>query len=102
MNTAMNWRRSDRNRKKHLPTEDLLGCEVAPIPSDPSRSSRLLQRLMADLTPTDKAILLLSLDDISYEQMSEIVGITVGALRVRIHRIKQKLAEKYSGEENEL
>lgn len=102
LNTAMNWNRSERNRNKYLPTEGLLGCEVAPISDDLSESSRLIQRVMAGLPPEDRAILLLSLDDITYEQMSEIVGVKAGALRVRVHRIKQKLKKMFSGDDHGL
>ena len=33
------------------------------------------------------------LDDLSGQQMAEALGISVGAVRVRIHRIKQRLAD---------
>jgi len=61
----------------------------------------VLERLMKNLSPADRAILLLSLDDISYQQMAEIVGISPGALRVRVHRIKQKIADSHIGENDE-
>ena len=58
-----------------------------------SDSSNVFESLIATLAPTDRAILLLALDDVSYADMVSIVGSTEGALRVRVHHIKQQLAE---------
>ena len=101
LNTAMKWKRTEKTRQTNLPTEHRPGCLVAPSSSDVSQPSLVLERLMQNLSPADRAILLLSLDDISYEQMAEIVGISSGALRVRVHRIKQKLADSHLGEDDE-
>lgn len=54
---------------------------------------RVMDSLMQALSPTDRAILLLTLDDVSYADMAAILGSTEGALRVRVHRIKQRLTE---------
>ena len=35
------------------------------------------------------------LDDVSYDEMSEILGTTPGSLRVRVHRIKKRRTELY-------
>ena len=57
--------------------------------------------MLAELTPADKAILLLYLDDVGYDEMAEILGATAGSLRVRIHRIKKQLAELQEGQLHE-
>lgn len=46
-----------------------------------------------ELKEMDRIIILLVLDELKYDEISNIVGIAEGALRVRIHRIKQKLNE---------
>jgi RNA polymerase sigma-70 factor, ECF subfamily len=56
---------------------------------------------LSALTAADKAILLLFLDDIGYDEMAEILGTTAGALRVRIHRIKRRLTELSEGQLHE-
>lgn len=44
-----------------------------------------------DLNEIERSIVLLYLDAYTYEEMEEIVGISTGALRVKMTRIKQKL-----------
>ena len=43
--------------------------------------------------------MLLYLDDLSGKEMAEVTGLTEGAIRVRIHRIKQKLADWKVGDQ---
>jgi RNA polymerase sigma-70 factor, ECF subfamily len=95
LNAAMTWRRSERARKTRLPIRD--GFSPARIPSPPAEGddTESLAKAMDQLPPADKAVLLLFLDEVSYADMSEILGITEGALRVRVHRIKKRLAELF-------
>lgn len=44
-----------------------------------------------DLNEIEKSIVLLYLDAYSYDEMEEMLGISSGALRVKMTRIKQKL-----------
>ena len=93
LNTALTWRRADQTRKRLLPMTGYAADLVARTSHAQSDSSNVLESLIATLAPTDRAILLLALDDVSYADMVSIVGSTEGALRVRVHRIKQQLAE---------
>jgi RNA polymerase sigma-70 factor (ECF subfamily) len=38
---------------------------------------------------TNKMIILMTLDGLEYQEISEVIGITEETLRVRIHRIKK-------------
>ncbi|OFX24684.1 MAG: hypothetical protein A2041_14960 [Bacteroidetes bacterium GWA2_31_9b] len=58
-------------------------------PSDYSE----LYSAINQLAEMDRIIILLVLDELKYDEISAIVGIAEGALRVRIHRSKQKLNE---------
>ena len=53
----------------------------------------MLQSLMAKLSPADRGILMMTLDELTYAEMAAVVGCSEGALRVRVHRIKQQLAD---------
>ena len=83
LNTALNWRRSEQTRRRQLPIRDGYNPELVPSPTAEAeiRGSEVLERLLAELAAADKAILLLFLDDIGYEEMAEILGATAGALR---------------------
>lgn len=52
-----------------------------------------LYSAIAKLTEIEKAIVMLYLDDKSYEEMEEVLGIRQGNLRVKMNRIKEKLRQ---------
>jgi len=56
-------------------------------------ATRLLQQFLQTLSDMDRALVLMHLEDMSGREMAEVTGLSEGALRVRIHRIKQRLAE---------
>jgi len=53
----------------------------------------LLYGAISKLTEVEKAIVMLYLDDKSYEEMEEVLGISQGTLRVKMNRIKEKLRQ---------
>lgn len=53
-----------------------------------------LQSAISTLNTFDKAILMLYLDEKSYREIAEVLGITEGNVAVRINRIKKNLKEK--------
>jgi RNA polymerase sigma-70 factor, ECF subfamily len=67
-----------------------------PLPdmADPGADTaqmELLHTAIAQLNDIEKAIVMLYLDDKSYDEMEEIMGIAGGTLRVKMTRIKEKL-----------
>ena len=59
-----------------------------------SRQMDLLRRRIAKLGQFDRAIILLWLENISYEEIAAIMGITVKNVSVRLYRIKEELKNK--------
>ena len=53
----------------------------------------LLFSAISKLTEVEKAIVMLYLDDKSYEDMEDVLGINEGTLRVKMNRIKEKLRQ---------
>lgn len=91
LNTAIN-----QTRRPGL----LLDTSSSPdIPYDPSDSYQLseeiqiLYRAISELRKVEKAIILLWLEEKSYEEIAETIGITVKNVSVRLVRIRAKLAE---------
>jgi RNA polymerase sigma-70 factor (ECF subfamily) len=97
----MSWRRSERVRRERLPILDDYNPSMVPSPERKFESWDVVQQLLAKLAPADRAVLLLFLDNVTYSDMAQILGATEGALRVRIHRIKQQVAELYQGQYDE-
>lgn len=69
---------------------DLLDSEP---PSGTEPSIEQLIRCINLLEPSNRTIIGLYLEDISQREMAEILGITESNVRVKIHRIKQRLSE---------
>jgi RNA polymerase sigma factor (sigma-70 family) len=92
LNTAISWQRSAGKRKQRLPPG---GGDVEQLPGtdDGEDGTRLLRLFLQTLTDVDRALILMYLEDMSGGEMAEVTGLSEGAVRVRIHRVKQRLAE---------
>lgn len=90
------YRRSSRRPD----TTSLDGIAVAVDDSDAERLSRLrfLYRLISGLGKVDRAIVMLWLDEKSYDEIAEITGLTRTNVAARLHRARLKMtkqAEEY-------
>lgn len=56
---------------------------------------RLLYKFIAELPEMDRIIISLELEEVRQADIARIVGLSEGNVRVRIHRIKQLLTEKF-------
>ncbi len=54
-----------------------------------------LHQYISELTEIERIIISLELEDVNQSQIAEIVGITPTNVRVKIHRIKEKLTKKF-------
>lgn len=93
---ALNTAISDlRNQKKNitLTAPDKLPTEIEDIQYYREKEEQLQQLHMAigQLTEIEKAITMLYLEDKSYDEMEDILGINQNNLRVKMNRIKEKL-----------
>lgn len=89
LNTCITY---DRKRKRGLKTEPLLlDIELFDEKADDTRQIGLLRERIGKLGPFDRAIVLLWLENLSYEEIGQIVGITPGNVSVRLVRIKEQL-----------
>jgi RNA polymerase sigma-70 factor (ECF subfamily) len=83
-------------RKDKKVNEDSISDLPAHIPEDESYKEKedrieLVHRAINKLNNAEKAIIMLYMDDYSYEEISEISGISVSNVGVKINRIKTKL-----------
>ncbi len=56
-----------------------------------SQQAEMLHKRIIRLQPLDRAIVLLWLEDISYEEIGAIIGITAKNVSVRLYRIREQL-----------
>jgi len=86
-----------RREKRTVKTTDLSGiCFTIPEMKDNSyEQSELLKHIIGQLSEIEKAIILLHLDEFSYDEISSITGISRTNVATRLTRIKQKLIKKH-------
>ena len=60
---------------------------------------QFLYKCIAELPETDRIIISLELEDIKQAEIAKIIGLSEANVRVKIHRIKEKLTQKFK--ENE-
>jgi RNA polymerase sigma factor (sigma-70 family) len=91
LNTALSWFRRTKRRQRGLPGEP---AEVEQIggPAASSDEVALLQQFVKTLGPVDRAVILMVLEDMAGDEIARNTGLSPGAVRVRLHRIRQKLA----------
>ena len=81
-------------RSKRMPA----GNFPEQLPETPSHDTEaqvaLLYRCISELPETDRIIISLELDDLKQAEIAAVVGISEGNVRVRVHRIKEKLLQK--------
>ena len=56
---------------------------------------QFLYKCIAELPETDRIIISLELEDVKQAEIAKIVGLTEANVRVKIHRIKEKLTQKF-------
>jgi RNA polymerase sigma-70 factor, ECF subfamily len=56
---------------------------------------KFLYQCISELNETDRIIISLELENIKQAEIAEIVGISESNVRVKIHRIKEKLTQKF-------
>ena len=59
--------------------------------SEKEEQLQQLYKAIAELSEIEKAIVMLYLEDKSYDEMEEILGINQNNLRVKMNRVKEKL-----------
>ena len=80
-------------RKKKLRRTEPLSMELNVFDSrdEDNRQIQMLHSRIHRLQPLDRAIVLLWLENLSYEEIASIVGISVKNVSVRLFRIKEEL-----------
>lgn len=92
LNTAItDYRRSRKQGMRVALTEQFAEIPDTSSTADWEEKSQWLYQAINTLSDAEKAIVMLFLDDKSYDEIAEIVGITAGNTRVRMHRIQEKL-----------
>lgn len=91
LNTALTYRRKVRSNES-------LSKVHSQIPASPASNreeiTQMLSQAISTLSEVNRAIMLLYLEDMSYDEIAEITGLTRSNVSVRIMRAKKELEEK--------
>ena len=103
LQTAMNWRRKDqprRSRQQPLLEVQVLATEGANSAEQAQYRDTVEQLYNAihQLPKTDAALVLLYLDELSYQEMAEVLGISESNVGVKLNRAKKALSALMKGD----
>lgn len=88
LNTALSSFRKKAVVAETLPEADVADDEEASVKREQESG---LRYAIQQLNDADKSLTLLFLEDLSYQEMGEITGLSENTVAVKIHRIKKKL-----------
>ena len=89
LNTCITF---DRKKKRGITTEPLsMNIDLFDDADQDNRHVAILRERISKLGPFDRAIVLLWLENLSYDEIGQIVGITPGNVSVRLVRIREQL-----------
>ncbi len=92
VNTCLKFIR-DAKKNQHLPLDEWNKTLVNTEPKSNSESNpyQPLYRAIGQLKEVDRLLIMMVLDGLEYGEIAEVIGIQLGNVRVKIHRIKKTL-----------
>ena len=90
VNTCISWIRTNRRHAGHADLDEAVQL-VAGDDADDRAFMRTMYRLISRLDPLDKAIVMMQLDEKSYDEIAAVTGLTRNNVAVRLHRAKERL-----------
>ncbi len=98
LNVAISFYRKEKRSKNTIALEEhLVEMEDEKGTSEETAQNiNLLQQFINELKELDRALMILYLEEKSYRDISEIIGITETNVATKISRIKEQLKQKFS------
>jgi RNA polymerase sigma factor (sigma-70 family) len=90
VNTCLRYIR-DRKDKNHVPIDEAGFVRTTNTSSTQENAGNALYKAIGQLGEIDRLIIMLVLDEVEYDEIADIIGISSTNLRVKIHRIKKNL-----------
>jgi len=89
LNTCITGIRKELRRPKHVPILELQENLIEPESME--ENIREMYRLIYQLKTMERAIILLYLEEKSYQEIADITGLTLSNVAIKLKRIKEKL-----------
>ncbi len=95
INTAISWIRKEKKHKLNNAGEDkFYGVQdESPFYEKEDQREQIAQmhRAINQLNDLDRSLILLYLEDVSYAEISEILGLSIANIKVKMNRLKKRL-----------
>lgn len=96
LNTALTWRRRVKRHAVGLAPIGPGADGVTPTTHGSPRSqAAILSDFLSTLGGPDRAVLLLYVEGLSYREIADVTGLSVNAVGIRLHRMKQAFTERF-------
>ncbi|HPI86356.1 MAG: RNA polymerase sigma factor [Bacteroidales bacterium] len=106
VNTCLTFIRKDKSRKTLFELSGIRSAENRPdepiIEENPQEEYKLhfFRRFMEELSPVDRTAVSLYLEELSTREIADVTGLSESNVRVKIHRLKEKIKIKWKEEQN--
>ena len=87
-------------RQNRMPRSEMPEQIAEIITHDIEPAVQFLYKCISELSETDRLIISLELEDVKQAEIAKIVGLNESNTRVKIYRIKERLAKKYESYEH--
>ena len=100
LNTAISHLRREATHRTKVATGVALPEVAAPNDAGSKEEMLDLRRLIEELDPLNRALILLYLDDNSYETIADVLGISTTNVATKINRIKTKMRARLAPQQS--
>ena len=97
LNTAITFRRKNGRHVEPARSPAAAPGPEPAAPSSPENEILILEEFLRSLGPIDHAVFLLYLEGLSYQEISEVTGLTKSHVGVSINRMKKAFMQRYCG-----
>jgi RNA polymerase sigma-70 factor (ECF subfamily) len=94
LNTALTHKRQSK-RRPAVASVELDESRHAASSGGPQREAAILSDFLGSLGAVDRSVMILYMEGLSHQEIADVVGLAVGAVSVRIHRLKQAFKQRY-------
>lgn len=94
VNTCLLYLRKEKTKPQKIAADALQN--LAQEEQNQENEVQLLYKCISRLPETDRLIISMVLEELPYEDIASIAGITENNLRVKIHRIKKQLTDMFN------
>lgn len=91
VNTCLKFIRSNKSKLQTIISDHVASTEGEATHSEEEPEYQSLYRAIGQLAELDRLIIMMVLDELKYNEIAEVMGMSEGNLRVKIHRIKKTL-----------